>query len=121
MANSDLVIGHRWQTEWTDDVDLLNLGEGVQVKIMYTDAEREIINMLIKFPPGYVEPAHTHESEHSSVVLEGVQIVDGRALHPGDCLHGPANVEHGPFSYPEGAVLFSVFRGGSTHHKVVEA
>jgi quercetin dioxygenase-like cupin family protein len=117
---SVLAIGKRWETDWVDDVDILALGDGVQVKIMYRDDEAGLINMLLKFPPGYVEPRHSHDAEHSGVVLEGLQIVDGVALHPGDTLHAPANVPHGPFSYPEGCVLFTSFRGKSARHEIEE-
>lgn len=115
---SVLSIGKRWETEWVDDVDVLALGEGVQVKIMHRDDEAGLINMLIKFPPGFTEPEHSHDSEHSGVVLEGVQIVEGQTLHPGDTLHAPANVPHGPFFYPEGCVLFTSFRGKSARHAI---
>ena len=114
--SSPLTIGRRRETEWVDDVDVLALGEGVQVKVMYRDDEAGLIDMLIKFPPGYVEPEHTHAAEHSGVVLEGVQVVDGQRLHPGDTLHAPSNQQHGPFEYPEGCVLFTSFRGGSALH-----
>lgn len=117
---SVLSIGRRYDGDWTDDVDVLALGKGVQVKIMYRDDEAGLINMLIKFPPGYTEPEHSHDSEHSGVVLEGVQIVDGQTLVPGDTLHAPANAPHGPFSYPEGCVVFTSFRGNSAKHSLTE-
>lgn len=117
---SVLTVGKRWETEWVDDVDILALGEGVQVKVMYRDDAAGLVNMLIRFPPGYVEPEHTHDSEHSGVVLEGTQIVGDAVLRPGDTLHAPANVPHGPFSYPEGCVLFTSFRGKSAVHVVKE-
>ena len=75
---------HRWNLEWQDDVDVLSLRSGVQVKVFHSDPEIGLADMLIKFPPGYVEPEHAHESSHSIVVLEGVQIVKGVHLHPGD-------------------------------------
>ena len=75
---------HRWDLEWQDDVDVLSLRGGVQVKVFYEDPDLGVADMLIKFPPGYVEPEHAHQSSHSIVVLEGVQIVRGVALHPGD-------------------------------------
>ena len=59
--------------------------------------------MLIKFPPGYVEPEHVHESSHSIVVLEGVQIVKGVHLRPGDYVWASGPEPHGPYEYPETA------------------
>ena len=65
---------HRWELDWEDDVDVLSLRDGVQVKVFYSDPEVGVADMLIKFPPGYVEPEHAHHSSHSIVVLEGVQV-----------------------------------------------
>ena len=81
---------HRWEMDWEDDVDVLSLRDGVQVKVFYSDPEAGVADMLIKFPPGYVEPEHAHHSSHSIVVLEGVQIVKGVHLHPGDYVWRPA-------------------------------
>jgi quercetin dioxygenase-like cupin family protein len=78
---------HRWDLEWRDDVDVLALGHGVQVKVLYEDPENEHIDMLIKFPPGYVEPRHNHDSSHSVIVLEGLQIAEGE--------HAPRRVRVG--------------------------
>lgn len=110
----------RWDKEWTDDAGSLQLGSGVQIKVMYADEALGIINMLVRFPPGYREPAHRHASEHSSVVLEGLQIVDGKQMHPGDSLYAPPDELHGPFDYPEGCVLFSAFRGSSVQHVIAD-
>ena len=102
---------HRWDLDWQDDVDVLSLGNGVQVKVFYSDPGLGVADMLIKFPPGYVEPEHAHESSHSIVVLEGVQIVRGVHLHPGDYVWASGPEPHGPYEYPEGCVVFASFRG----------
>ena len=94
---------HRWDLEWQDDVDVLALGEGVQVKVLYRNPETDDLDLLIKFPPGYAEPRHTHDSVHSVLALEGLQIAEGEAMHPGDYVYGGANTPHGPFEYPEDA------------------
>ena len=93
---------HRWDLDWQDDVDVLSLRGGVQVKVFYSDPELGVADMLIKFPPGYVEPEHAHESSHSIVVLEGAQIVKGVHLLPGDYVWASGPQPHGPYEYPEG-------------------
>jgi anti-sigma factor ChrR (cupin superfamily) len=108
---------HRWELDWQDDSDVLALGHGVQVKVYYHDPGTGHTDMLIKFPPGYTEPEHAHESEHSVVVLEGLQIVRGEHMRPGDSVFAPSQVPHGPFEYPEGCVVFASFRGGSALHR----
>lgn len=108
---------HRWDLEWQDDLDVLTLGRGVQVKVFRNDPEQEEMDMLVKFPPGYTEPEHAHDSEHSIVVLEGLQVVKGEHMRPGDFVFGGRNVVHGPFNYPEGCVVFVTFRGASAQHR----
>src|SRR5215472_2134438 len=108
---------HRWDLEWQDDVDVLSLRSGVQVKVFHSDPELGLADMLIKFPPGYGEPEHAHESSHSIVVLEGVQIVKGVHLHPGDYVWASGPEPHGPYEYPEGCVVFASFRGLSPRHR----
>jgi anti-sigma factor ChrR (cupin superfamily) len=110
---------HRWDLDWEDDIDILALGEGVQVKVLYRDPETQHTDMLIRFPAGYVEPRHEHDSSHSVVVLEGVQIAEGEPLHPGDYLWADGSRPHGPFEYPEGCVVFASFRGASSEHHPV--
>jgi anti-sigma factor ChrR (cupin superfamily) len=108
---------HRWELTWEDDVDVLSLRDGVQVKVFHSDPQLGLADMLIKFPAGYVEPEHTHASSHSIVVLEGVQIVKGVHLHPGDYVWASGPEPHGPYEYPEGCVVFASFRGISAQHR----
>lgn len=108
---------HRWDLEWQDDTDILSLGNGVQVKILYEDKENQQADMLVKFPPGYVEPLHNHDGSHSIVVLEGLQIAQGIPLRPGDYCWASGEEPHGPFEYPEGCVVFASFRGASAQHR----
>jgi hypothetical protein len=50
-------------------------------------------------------------------VLEGVQIVNGVHLHPGDYVWAAGPEAHGPYEYPEGCVVFASFRGLSSRHR----
>jgi anti-sigma factor ChrR (cupin superfamily) len=115
--DSSFHTAHRWDIDWQDDSEVLSLGQGVQVKVYYHDPETHHTDMLVKFPPGYVEPRHNHESSHSVIVLEGVQIVNGEELRAGDYLFADGTEPHGPFEYPEGCVVFASFRGESSHHR----
>jgi anti-sigma factor ChrR (cupin superfamily) len=108
---------HRWEIDWEDDIDVLTLRNGVQVKIYYQDEATGHADMLIRFPPGYTEPEHTHDSSHSVVVLEGLQIVRGEHMQPGDYVWAGGPEPHGPFEYPEGCVVFASFRGASAQHR----
>jgi len=94
---------------------VLTLPEGVEVKIFAHDKAMGRIDMKVKFPPGYVEPAHSHKSWHSIVVLKGRMCVAGKDLRPGDYVFGWDEL-HGPYEYPDGCEVFVVFMGdGITH------
>lgn len=108
---------HRWDVKWEDDVDVLTLRSGVQVKVFHSDPDTGHHDLLIKFPAGFVEPRHNHESSHSIVVLEGLQIAEGDPLRPGDYCWASGQRPHGPFEYPEGCVVFASFRGSSIQHR----
>ena len=87
-----------WQSGLANE--LLTLPEGVQVKVLNQDLEMKRIDMKVKFPPGYVEPAHSHKSWHSIVVLKGRMCVAGKDLRPGDYVFGWDEI-HGPYEYPD--------------------
>lgn len=108
---------HDDEIPWQDDVDanFLTLPEGVQVKVFAIDEAMKRIDMKVKFPPGYVEPAHSHKSWHSICVLKGRMCVAGKDLRPGDYIFGWDEV-HGPYEYPDGAEAFVVFMGEGTEH-----
>lgn len=108
---------HANDIDWEDDHDTLALGKGVQIKVLYEDVDSQHVDMLVKFPPGYYEPEHAHDSSHSICVLEGVQIVGGEHMRPGDYVWADSNVVHGPYDYPEGCVVFVSFRGVSAAHR----
>jgi quercetin dioxygenase-like cupin family protein len=113
---ADLHRAHGADLQWQDDLDFFDLGQGVQVKVLYSDPDAQLVDLLVKFPPSYVEPRHVHDSTHSVVVLEGVQVAEGEAMRPGDYVFGGANTPHGPFEYPEGCIVFASFRGRSLRH-----
>lgn len=102
-----------WQTD--PAIDMLTLPDGVQVKIFRHDPVMKRLDMKVKFPPGYVEPEHTHKSWHSIVVLKGRMCVAGKDLRPGDYVFGWDEL-HGPYEYPDGCEVFCVFMGDGTQH-----
>ena len=104
------------EIDWEDD-QILVLPEGVKSKVLAIDKSRNLMDMMGKFPPGYVEPRHTHDSSHNIVVLEGKMIVEGKTLERGGYVYAEPNIEHGPYEYPEGCVVFAHFEGMSAVHK----
>ena len=99
--------------EWQDGEEILGLPEGLKVKII-AEAEYEVserVDKFVKFPAGYIEPRHTHDYFHSTLVLEGEMHVDGKILKPGDYVYGGGDVPHGPYHYPKGCMVYSAGRG----------
>ena len=101
--------------DW-EDGDILTLPEGGKVKILNQNDEEGRTDMFVKFPPGYVEPAHTHTGAHSTLIIEGRMCIHGHELTPGDYVYGH-KVEHGPMEYPDGCTMFVSFVGGSLAHR----
>jgi hypothetical protein len=110
---------HDDEVPWTSGPDaneLLKLPDGVEVKIFAYDPVMKRVDMKVRFPPGYVEPAHSHKSWHSIMVLKGRMCVAGKDLRPGDYVFG-WDLPHGPYEYPDGCEVFSVFMGEGTQHE----
>ena len=100
--------------DW-DNGEILNLPEGVKVKIVNEDTEISRRDMFVKFPSGYIEPEHTHSAGHAVIILDGKMLVHGHELTPGDYIYGQ-QAPHGPMEYPEGCIVFASFIGGSVSH-----
>jgi quercetin dioxygenase-like cupin family protein len=122
MGNSDRFIGiNTKDMEWADDTEVLTLPEGVQIKVFSTDPEKGRSDMMVRFPPGYVEPRHAHGGSHSGIIVEGEMHVEGKVLTPGDYVFGPGNnIPHGPMGYPKGCIVFASFTGSPAHSEVTE-
>ncbi|MCZ6604994.1 MAG: cupin domain-containing protein [Alphaproteobacteria bacterium] len=122
-ANTDgykraFVALHDHEVAWEDGAEnnLLTLPPGIKVKILNHDPVMGRVDMKVKFPPGYVEPEHAHQSWHAIVVLEGRMCVAGKDLRPGDYVFGWDEL-HGPYEYPDGCEVFVVFMGEGTEHQ----
>lgn len=96
--------------------DALTLPDGVKMKIINENDAEARTDFFVKFPPGYVEPEHTHQGAHASIVLEGRMLVHGHELTPGDYMYGQ-KATHGPMEYPDGCTMFASFVGGEIAHR----
>ena len=106
------------ELEWQDAAALFNLPEGVRAKIYNEDAATGRRDMLVSFPPGYVEPRHTHGLTHYDTLLEGRWFIEGKEVGLGGHIFGPPGVPHGPFECPDGVVVCASTFGDPTHHVV---
>jgi len=82
---------------WVED-KLLALPKGVKSKVLSIDKSRNAMDLEVKFPTGYVEPRHTHNSSHSGVVLEGKMLMEGKTPTRGGYFYAEPNIEHDPMS-----------------------
>ena len=108
------IYDHEMPWESDDVRGLLKLPPGVQVKVLNYDPVMKRLDMKQRFPPGYVEPAHTHKSWHSILVTKGRMCVAGKDLRPGDYVFG-WDIPHGPYEYPDGCEVFIVYMGDASH------
>jgi anti-sigma factor ChrR (cupin superfamily) len=60
------------------------LTEGVSVKTLFVDEEKNLITSLVKLEPGARFPSHRHMGIEESVVILGDCHVNGQTLGPGD-------------------------------------
>lgn len=104
--------------EWVESN--LGLPPGYKVKRLHTDAAMGRFANLVRFPPGYIEPAHHHQGWHCILVQKGRMCVAGRDLRPGDYVFG-WDLPHGPFEYPDGCEIFGLSLGKDMHHVWDEA
>lgn len=118
-GSHEFVALYDHEVEWKEGDDaneLLTLPPGVKVKILNYDPVMKRVDMKVKFPPGYVEPVHSHKSWHSICVLDGRMCVAGKDLRAGDYVFG-GDIPHGPYEYPDGCEVFTVFMGEGTQHE----
>ena len=101
------------EIEWQDADQILGLPPGLKVKIIAEgkDPVSERVDKMVKFPPGYIEPKHTHDYYHSTLVLEGEMHVAGKILKRGDYVYSGGGEPHGPYHYPVGCMVYSAGRG----------
>lgn len=93
----------------------IGLPPGVRHKLLHLDPTTKRRVSKVSFPPGYIEPEHTHQGWHSVLVVKGRMCVAGKDLPPGSYIFG-WDIPHGPFEYPDGCEVFTVSMGEDMHH-----
>ena len=87
QGSHEFVALYNDEVEWQEGDaanELLALPPGVKVKIFNFDPVMKRIDMKVKFPPGYVEPEHSHKSCPPMVVLDGRMCAAGKDFASGD-------------------------------------
>lgn len=79
---------------------------GIEMKILFCDAEKGSTTKLVRFEPGTRYPMHRHAGREEIYVIEGSLRVNGVLLGPGDyCRSEPGTEETGTFSETGGLAL----------------
>lgn len=94
----------------------MKLPKGAMSKPLRYDSKNHVLDMLIRWPEGYIEPRHTHNSSHSIVVLRGSVVVEGKELKPGSYIYAAPGAAHGPFEWHNRCTVFAHFEGDPAHH-----
>jgi len=84
-----------------------HLPKGAWTRVLRQDKETGIVVLLFRTDKGFRHPREKHSLDESGVVLEGKAVDDkGTEIKRGMYYFIPAGVEHGPFSTPEGCIIF---------------
>ncbi|HEX3277501.1 MAG TPA: cupin domain-containing protein [Thermoleophilaceae bacterium] len=93
-----------------DDVDPLNVIEGLEFRPVTTDS---VMTNFVTFEPDAPAPTHHHVEQQIAIVLTGelTFTVGGetRTMRAGECAVIPPHVPHGGTAGPQGCTVIDVF------------
>lgn len=82
--------------------------EGIMVKRLAVNTEKNYLMILMKAAAGTVYPSHHHSGAEECYVLEGDLFVEGKNLGPGDFHHAEGESDHEPLRTKNGCTLLLV-------------
>jgi anti-sigma factor ChrR (cupin superfamily) len=62
----------------------MEVSQGISVKLLATDTDRDRVSMLVRLEPGVNYPPHRHASVEELHLLDGELMIDEKRLYPGD-------------------------------------
>jgi quercetin dioxygenase-like cupin family protein len=77
----------------------------VQLKVLRVDETAGMQEVLIRFLPGAVIPAHSHVKEEQMIILEGECMIGEHRLGAGDVHVAPPGSWHPPITSDKGTLL----------------
>lgn len=84
------------------------LAEGVFVKTLFIDREKDLVTSLVKLEPGARFPRHRHPGIEESVVILGDCHVNGDVLTPGDYRRADAGTTDGEITTINGTTYLVI-------------
>jgi anti-sigma factor ChrR (cupin superfamily) len=86
---------------------------GIDMKVLYEDAERGLLTALMRWQPGAFLPLHEHVDVEQTFVISGsLEDAEGRAT-TGHFVWRPAGSRHVARA-PDGALLLAIFQQPNT-------
>lgn len=82
--------------------------EGVEVKQLFVDQERDYVTMLVRMQPGSAYPSHRHGGFEECYVLHGDLSVGENVMRAGDYQRAEGGSVHVVQSTSQGCLLFIV-------------
>jgi len=83
----------------------IDVGPGVEVKVLRVDHERRDQTVLIRMQPGAVVVGHRHTQDEECLILEGEVLIGEHRLLQGDMHVAKPGAVHPPIRAPDGALL----------------
>lgn len=81
-------------------------GDGVFVKVLFVDKDRDTVTILVRMEPGARIPRHRHRGAEQCLVLEGDVRSGTYAMTVGDFNCSPRGSVHDELTTERGALLF---------------
>lgn len=94
------------------------LAEGVFIKTLFIDREKDLVTSLVKLEPGARFPRHRHPGIEESVVILGDCLVNGEAFMPGDYRRADAGTTDGEITTINGTTYLVI---ASRNVEILEA
>lgn len=82
--------------------------EGIEIRRLFVDRERDQATMLVRMAPGTAYPRHVHHGPEECFVLQGDLNVGGEVLRAGDYQRAAPRSQHGVQSTTGGCLLLII-------------
>lgn len=90
--------------DWVQHPDI----EGIKVKQLAVNKDKDYLMILLKVAAGTEYPSHHHSGAEECYVIEGDVYAEGKVLGPGDFHHADADSDHDPLYTKNGCTLLLV-------------
>ena len=88
-----------------DEGEWVEIMNGVKIKNLYRNPERNYATLLVKMDPGATFPDHVHTDTEECYVIEGDLKMGGRVFEKGDYIRAEAHSTHESISTENGCFL----------------